>query len=38
METLRADSGFIVIPEGESYPLSKTVSAISLAEYLQAIP
>lgn len=38
METLRADCGFIVIPQGESYPLSKTVSAISLAEYLQAIP
>ncbi len=37
METLRADRGFIVIPEGKSYPLSKTVSAIGLAEYLQTI-
>jgi predicted AAA+ superfamily ATPase len=37
METLRADRGFIVIPEGASYPLSKTVSAIGLANYLQTI-
>jgi hypothetical protein len=38
METLRADRGFIVIPQGDSYPLSKTVTAIGLADYLQTIP
>jgi len=38
METLRADRGVIVIPEGESYPLSKTVTAIGLTDYLQTIP
>ncbi len=37
METLRADRGFIVIPHGESYPLSKTVTAMGLAGYLQTI-
>ena len=37
METLRADRGFIVIPEGQPYPLSKTVTAIGLAEYLPTI-
>jgi predicted AAA+ superfamily ATPase len=37
METLRADRGFIIIPEGDSYPLSKTVTAVGLAEYLQSI-
>ncbi|MCC5808208.1 MAG: ATP-binding protein [Opitutales bacterium] len=35
METLRADRGFIIIPEGASYPLSKTVTAIGLEDYLQ---
>jgi hypothetical protein len=38
METLRADRGFIVISKGESYPLSKTVAAIGLAECLETIP
>ncbi|MEX2382245.1 MAG: ATP-binding protein [Opitutales bacterium] len=38
METLRADRGFIVIPGGGSYPLSKSVTAIGLADYLQTIP
>ncbi len=37
METLRADRGFIVIPEGEPYPLSKRVTAIGLANFLQTI-
>lgn len=35
METLGAARGFIVIPKGEPYPLSKTVMAIGLADYLQ---
>lgn len=35
METLGAARGFIVIPKGEPYPLSKTVTAIGLADYLQ---
>lgn len=34
METLGSNRGFIVIPEGESYPLSKSVTAISLREFL----
>jgi len=37
METLRADRGFIVIPEGASYPLSKAVTAIGLANVLQTL-
>lgn len=37
METLQADRGVIVIPEGESYPLSKTVSAMGLLSFLKTI-
>lgn len=37
METLKADRGVIVIPEGEPYPLSKTVSAMGLLSLLQTI-
>ncbi|TAE73027.1 MAG: ATP-binding protein [Verrucomicrobia bacterium] len=37
METLQADRGVIVIPEGEAYPLSKTVSAQGLLSFLQTI-
>ena len=28
---------FLIIPEGESYPLSKTVTAIGLADYLRGL-
>ncbi len=38
MQTLRADCGFIVIPKGKAYPLSKTVTAIGLPDYLQVRP
>ena len=38
MATLRAERGFIVIPGGAPYPLSKAVSAIGLADYLQSTP
>lgn len=37
METLRVDRGFIVIPKSASYPLSRTVTAIGLADLLQTI-
>lgn len=37
MKTLRADRGVIVIPEGESYPLSKTVSATGLLSWLKTM-
>jgi predicted AAA+ superfamily ATPase len=37
METLGSKKGFIVIPEGESYPLSKTVTAIGLRAFLESI-
>lgn len=38
METLGADAGFMIIPKGEPYPVSKTVTAIGLAEYLRYEP
>jgi hypothetical protein len=38
METLRADHAFIVIPQGQPYPLAKTITAIGLAEFLKTIP
>ncbi len=38
METLHAERGFIVIPGGTAYPLSKTVTAIGLAEALETVP
>jgi len=34
METLKADRGLIIIPEGESYPLSKSVTATGLLSFL----
>jgi uncharacterized protein len=34
MKTLGATKGFVLIPEGESYPLSKTVTASSLRHFL----
>ena len=35
--TLEADRGVIIIPEGESYPLSKTVTAMGLRSYLRIV-
>ena len=37
METLGASRGVIVIPEGETYPLSKTVTAASLDHFLKTV-
>jgi len=37
METLEADRGVIVIPEGDSYPLSKTVRAVGLLTFLKTM-
>lgn len=37
METLQAARGVIVIPEGESYPLSKNVSAMGLLSLLKTL-
>jgi hypothetical protein len=36
METLGSSRGFIIIPEGETYPLSKSVTATSLREFLES--
>ena len=36
METLGSKRGVIVIPEGEAYPLSKTVTASGLKSFLQS--
>lgn len=38
METLQANRGVIIIPEGESFPLSKSVSAMGLLSFLKTIP
>jgi len=35
METLGSSRGFIVIPEGEAYPLSKSVTATGLRHFLE---
>ncbi|MEX2578377.1 MAG: ATP-binding protein [Verrucomicrobiales bacterium] len=35
METLGSKRGFIVIPEGNAYPLSKTVTAVGLQTFLE---
>jgi len=37
MQTLGAQRGIIVIPSGESYPLSKSVSACGLVELLESL-
>jgi uncharacterized protein len=34
MKTLQASKGYYLIPQGETYPLSENVTAISLAEFL----
>lgn len=36
MNTLGAEKGVIIIPEGESYPLSRTVTATSLRHFLES--
>ena len=36
METIGSKKGFIVIPEGEPYPLSKTVTAIGLRALIES--
>jgi predicted AAA+ superfamily ATPase len=36
MKTLGATKGFVLIPEGESYPLSKTITASSLRYFLES--
>jgi hypothetical protein len=35
METLGAHQGFLVIPEGDAYPLSKSVIAVGLRTFLE---
>lgn len=37
MDTLKADRAVIVIPQGEPYPLSKTVTASGLPEFLKSL-
>ena len=37
MSTLKADRGVIIIPEGETYPLSKTVTATGLLPFLKTL-
>jgi predicted AAA+ superfamily ATPase len=37
METLGSKRGVIVIPEGDPYPLSKSVTAIGLRSFLESI-
>ena len=38
MTTIDAKKGFIVIPEGDPYPLSKTVTATGLRPFLEQLP
>lgn len=38
MQTLRAERGVIVIPEGEAYPLSQQVEAVGLIPFLDGLP
>jgi uncharacterized protein len=37
METIRADRGVMVIPEGAAFPLPKQVTAIGLLEFLKSL-
>jgi predicted AAA+ superfamily ATPase len=34
MKTLKASEGYLIIPQGEAFPLSSNVTAMSLAEFL----
>jgi predicted AAA+ superfamily ATPase len=38
MKTIQASRGVFIIPQGESFPLSDTVSAMSLPEFLSDLP
>jgi uncharacterized protein len=38
MKTLQATKGYFIIPQGETYPLSESVTAISLTNYLAHFP
>ncbi len=38
MKTLQATRGYFLTPEGKSFPLSETVTAISLPEFLTSFP
>ena len=38
MKTLQATKGYYIIPQGEIFPLSESVTAISLSDYLARLP
>ena len=38
MKTLQAAKGYYIIPRGETFPLSESVTAISLSYYLSRLP
>jgi predicted AAA+ superfamily ATPase len=38
MKTLEATKGYYIIPQGETFPLSESVTAISLSDYLARLP
>lgn len=38
MKTLQATNGYYIIPQGETFPLSQSVTAISLADFLAQHP
>jgi hypothetical protein len=37
METLQTIRGYCIIPEGDTYPLSESIMATSLADFLAKI-
>lgn len=38
MKTLQATKGYFIIPQGETFPLSESVTSISLSDYLARLP
>jgi len=38
MKTLQATKGYYIIPQGESFPLSESVTALSLSDFLTRLP
>ena len=38
MKTLQATKESFIIPQGEAFPLSESVTAISLSDYLSCLP
>lgn len=38
MKTLQATKGYFIIPQGETFPLSESVTAFSLSDYLARLP